>query len=462
MTGVAGHHLMWTLRFFPMLWIATVSLPMASRLSAAISDGDSIQKALDAHPGAIISLPAGDYTISQPIRFTGKNSGLCGPGRIIQANPKAAILEITQCDDVQIRNLTLLRPEGKMESSEPGIHVTKSRNVVLSNIEVFDNRSDLASILIENCGLLQISDCVIQNYSRIAIDDRTAKSDYGYAFNCINGAWIIVRNTKNMIIKGNRIIETVMIPSPELKAKYHLGDFVKKNAQKGRVIRQQDWDAAYVNNWHQGSALQVTSPEVSDSVQILDNYIENAAQGIDIHADHVIVAQNIVNNAFIGMKAMHGSRNVLIIGNQFIKNDLWSIGLMPGTNSHDASASIGPAKPALGANIDGHSIISNNIISDFGYGNAHWMWEGSGTPLKFDSAPLPGQPPLRNVLVQGNVIYNTGRDQVIVDGVPKIEPPRYKYAVTISGGDGAPQGLHFLNNLLDPGTAGVSGAELTP
>lgn len=31
--------------------------------------------------------------------------------------------------------------------------------------------------------------------------------------------------------------------------------------------------------------------------------------------DHVIVSQNVVINSFIGMKAMHGSRNVLITGN---------------------------------------------------------------------------------------------------------------------------------------------------
>jgi RNA polymerase sigma-70 factor (ECF subfamily) len=36
-----------------------------------------------------------------------------------------------------------------------------------------------------------------------------------------------------------------------------------------------------------------------------------AGQGMDIHANHVTIAQIIVNNAFMGMKAMHGSRNVI-------------------------------------------------------------------------------------------------------------------------------------------------------
>ena len=41
---------------------------------------------------------------------------------------------------------------------------------------------------------------------------------------------------------------------------------------------------------------------------------------------------------------MHGSRNVIITGNQFTKNDLWAIGLMPGAASHPA----GDGQPGLG------------------------------------------------------------------------------------------------------------------
>ena len=90
---------------------------------------------------------------------------------------------------------------------------------------------------------------------------------------------------------------------------------------------------------------------MSDLTRILGNHIENAAQGIDLHCDHAIVSQNIVANAFIGMKAMHGSRNVLISGNQFTRNSLWAIGLMPGA-------------AANAENFDGGSIIAINIISD--------------------------------------------------------------------------------------------------
>jgi phosphomethylpyrimidine synthase len=53
----------------------------------------------------------------------------------------------------------------------------------------------------------------------------------------------------------------------------------------------------------------------------------------------------------MGMKAMHGSRNVIISGNQFVRNSLWSIGLMPGVAAHSAE----DGKPE---NADGGSIIA--------------------------------------------------------------------------------------------------------
>ena len=159
---------------------------------------------------------------------------------------------------------------------------------------------------------------------------------------------------------------------------------VKIAAASVPPISQQTWDEGRVSNWHQGSGIVVTAPEVTEFTQLLGNYIENAAQGIDIHADHVIISQNIVNNAFIGMKAMHGSRNVIITGNQFTRNDLWAIGLMPGAASHPAQA----GKPETD-NSDGGSIIANNIISDFGHGHAH----GSGATSTRPSSSMPARIP---------------------------------------------------------------------
>ena len=108
-----------------------------------------------------------------------------------------------------------------------------------------------------------------------------------------------------------------------MKTEHKLGHGVRKNPVKGRLMSQESWDTAYAHNWQQGSAIVVTSPEVSDLVRF-STIIENAGQGIDMHGDRVIVSQNVVDNAYIGMKAMHGSRHVLILGNQFVKTGLWA------------------------------------------------------------------------------------------------------------------------------------------
>jgi hypothetical protein len=150
----------------------------------------------------------------------------------------------------------------------------------------------------------------------------------------------------------------------------------------------------------------------------------------------VIVANNVIVNSFMGMKAMHGSRNVLIVGNQFTKNCLWAIGLMPGVAAH-------------ATNTDGGSIIANNIISDFGQGNARWIWGDERSPFRFGAGQQPDDPPLTDVIVQGNMVQNVGN-------------PRYSFAVIIEGGPNAPRGIHFSNNLLPPGSQGVANVELTP
>jgi len=418
----------------------------------------SIQEALDANPGQMIYVPPGDYEISQKIRLTRDGSGLFGPGRIIQSNPDSPIIEIERATGVRIRDLTLSRVDGRMQTGAEGILAIQCRDLVIDDVQVLDNRTRSAAIVLRQCRTSQVRSCLVRNYMRISVDDRTGSADWGYAFHCIDGTGIAVHDSQGMLIQGNRVIEENLLPTPENKQKFHLGAFVKKNPQKGVLLSQKVWDEQYVNNWHQGSAIIVTGPESSDSIQILGNYIENAAQGIDIHADHVIVSQNIVNNAFMGMKAMHGSRHVLILGNQFIKNDLWSIGLMPGAASHAAKPGHG-AQPAVHDNGDGGSIIAHNIISQFGYGHAHWIWGSDGTPLRFDTGQQPDDPPLTEVIVQGNLVYDTGRDQLAADGQVRTESPRYVYAVRVSSDA---KGLHFSNNLFHPGTGGISNVELKP
>lgn len=400
----------------------------------------SIQEALNANPNRMFFVPAGDYVITEKIRIRGERSGLFGPGRIIQQSVDQPIIEIENANGAEIRDLTLTRPEGKMESRNEGVLAIKCRDLVIENVRVIDNRSPAGAISVRESKDTRISRCLVRNYMRVSIDDRTQSKDWGYAFNCTDGTGISVGYSTGTLIEGNRVIEDNFVPTPEVKAKYKLGDYVKKNAVKGGIMSQQAWDSNYTDAWQQGSGIVVNAPEVNDLTRVIGNHIENAAQGLDIHADHVIVSQNIITNAFIGMKAMHGSRNVLITGNQFVRNSLWAIGLMPGAAAH-------PATDGKPENADGGSIISNNIISDFGHGDAHWIWGDERSPIKFDNGQQPDDPPLTDVIITGNVVHSIGK-------------PRYKYAVIIPGGPNAPRGLHFSNNLFHPGTQGVCNGEM--
>jgi len=408
----------------------------ASAAELSVTAYPSIQEALNANPGRMIFVPAGDYPITEKIRVQGNGSGLFGPGRIIQQNAEEPIIVVEDTVAAELRDLTLTRPEGKMETRQEGIVAIKCRDLVIENVRVIDNRSPAGAITLRESQNCRVSRCLVRNYMRVSIDDRTQSPDWGYAFNCTDGTGISIRYSTGTLIEGNRIIEQNLVPTPEIKAKHKLGDFVKKNPIKGTVTNQQAWDAGYTDNWQQGSGLIVTAPAVSDLTRILGNHIENAAQGIDLHSDHVIVANNIITNSFMGMKAMHGSRNVLITGNQFVKNSLWAIGLMPGAGAN-------------ATNTDGGSIIANNIISDFGHGDAHWIWGDERSPFKFDTGQQPDDPPLTDVLITGNLIHSIGK-------------ARYKYAVILAGGPNAPRGMHFANNLFPPGTQGIANTELPP
>ena len=406
----------------------------ASAAELSVTAYPSIQEALNANPGRLVFVPAGDYPITEKIRIRGTGSGLYGPGRIIQQSDTQPIIEIENAMGAEIRDLTLTRPEGKMETRNEGIIAIQCRDLVIENIRVINNRSPSGAITLRESQNCRISHCLVRNYMRVSIDDRTKSPEWGYAFNCTDGTGISISYSTGTLIEGNRIIEENLRPTPEIKAKYKLGDFVKKNSTKGTLMNQKTWDAGYTDNWQQGSGLIVTAPQVSDLTRILGNHIENAAQGIDLHSDHVIVSNNIIANSFMGMKAMHGSRNVLITGNQFIKNCLWAIGLMPGAAAHAENA-------------DGGSIIANNIISDFGHGDAHWIWGAERSPFKFDTGQQFDDPPLTDVIVTGNLVQSVGT-------------PRYKYAVILPGGPNAPRGMHFSNNLFHAGTAGVANRDL--
>jgi len=416
----------------PIICLLLVTTARAAEVSVA--DFPSIQAALDAHPNKLIFVPAGDHLITEKIRIRGERAGLYGPGRIIQQNLEHPIIEIESATQAEIRDVTLTRPPERQVTDKEGIVAIRCQDLVIDNVKVIDNQSRAGTISIRESKDSRVSRCLVRNYMRITVDDRTGSKDWGYAFNCTDGSGISVSYSTGTVIEGNRIVETNLLPTPEIKAAHKLGDWIKKNSVKGLIVSQQAWDAGYTDNWQQGSGIVVTAPKVSHSTRISGNHIENAAQGIDIHCDHVIVSNNIVMNSFMGMKAMHGSRNVLISGNQLIKNCLWAIGLMPGAGS-DAE------------NRDGGSIIANNIISDFGQGHAAWIWGKERSAFKFEKGQQPDDPPLTDVLVTGNVLHNFGE-------------PSYSYAVVIEGGPNTPQGLRFTGNQFKPGTQGVSNRPL--
>lgn len=421
------------LSLFAMVFAFAVSSTIeASQPSAA--DYASLQAAIDANRGRAVFVPAGSYVISEKLRLSGDMSGLFGPGRIIQSNADQPIIGVQNGEGICLQGLTLTRSEDAMETSLEGIIALNCNDLVIERVSIIDNHTRSGAITLRDCRRATATRCFVKNYMRVTTDDRTSSLEWGYAFNATDGTGITISSSTGTLIEGNRILEERLMPTPELKEKYKLGDFVKRNPVKGSFISQAVWDAGYGSNWQQGSGLIVASPEVSDLTRIVGNHIENAAQGIDLHSDHVIVSNNVVTNSFIGMKAMHGSRNVLISGNQFHKNSLWAIGLMPGAAAH-------------AGNTDGGSIISNNVISDFGHGDAHWIWGTGYSPIKFDTGQEEDDPPLAEVIVQGNIVHCIGK-------------PRYSYAVVLPNGPRGPREVKFSNNLFHPGTEGVSNSEL--
>lgn len=480
------------LQWFAVPAVLAIAAVTAQPAGPSVANHASIQEAIDQNPGLPVFVPAGDHRISGAVLIRNNGSGLFGPGRIIQTNPKSEIVIVSRAIGVRLTDLTLTRSEEAMETHCAGLSINEAENVVINNLSVIDNRSDLASIYVRSSRDVSIENSLVRNYSRISVDDRRRRDDVpnfdivgGYAFRTISGSGIGVRAAGVVSLRGNRVIEEVMIPTPELKERHQLGAFTHRDSVKGSGLTDEFWAAGYNNGWHQGSAIVLanvgtdplvqTNPFVAPELdpvgvnetdhyfKVVGNYIENAAQGIDIHVDHVIIAHNIVRNSFMGMKAVHGARNVVIVGNQFVRSDLWAILLMPGTTSHRAEAAA-PGRPARAGNTDGGTLVAHNVISDFGYGHARWVWEGADpAPLFLNlNRALPDAPPLTDVLVVGNLVHDPGRDGILTRAGVRIEPPRYRFAVKRGEGPGAPRGLRFSGNLFHPGTAGVSNLPLDP
>jgi hypothetical protein len=61
----------------------------AEHIQPSVATYPSIQAALDANPGRVVSMPAGDYRLSEAIAIRHLGSSLYGPGRLIQSNAGA-------------------------------------------------------------------------------------------------------------------------------------------------------------------------------------------------------------------------------------------------------------------------------------------------------------------------------------------------------------------------------------
>jgi hypothetical protein len=431
-------------------WVVVLCGSAVGQVS--VSDFPSVQTAIENHPGAAVYVDAGDHIVDQSIHITADGTRLYGPGRIVQSNPDAPIVRVDGADDVIIEGLTLTRTADALEATQHGIEGRDAVNLTITSVSILNNRSQAGTIQIQNCRNVRIGECSIKNYKRIGVDDRTGSEMYGYAFKVIDGTAIVVNASRGVLIQNNRILEDNIYPNPDTKATYDLGSFTDgRNPTKPGSLAPK---GNYANNWHQGSAIVVTSPMDTSHVQITGNYIENAAQGIDIHADHVTCSQNTINHAFVGIKCMHGSKNVIISNNNISHIDLWGIIMMPGTASHPAQAAEGD-RPAQPANFTSGNIIAHNIFSDFGYGYEYWNWshQRSGI-ISLESGQLAENPVMFDVLVDGNVVYNTSKDTVLEDGQVIAEEPRYAWAVFISP-EPQPEGLVFRNNIFHPGRDGL-------
>lgn len=417
----------------------------------------SLQTLVDARPGQMIAVD-GEYVLDQALEISTPGSGLYGSGRIIQNNPESSIIVIRNTQNIRLDGLTLSRPDGRQDTEQYAVLAENCQDLKIDDVRVIDNRGNHGAIRLERCRNSRIRGCEIINYKRIAVDDRTENPLYGYAFRVIDGTGICVSEGQNIQILGNRILENHLMPDATTKEAFRLGEFTdgKQPSQPGRLAPK----GTYANNWHQGSAIIVTAPEKTWNVLIADNLIENAAQGIDIHADQVTCSRNIIDHAFIGIKCMHGSRNVIISENNIANIDLWGLEMQAGSASHPALPPENGA-PAHEANATRGNIIANNIFSGFGRGNEYYNWASAkGGVINLETGPLPENPVLADVLIHGNIVYDSNRD------LPPGEngtttPPNYAYAVCVSTNP-PPEGLHFSGNILHPGREGISNVPLEP
>lgn len=153
--------------------LASCLLATVSAWAVNVSDYPDLQAALDAHPGQVLPLPAGDYPISRKLVLRGDGAGLSGPGRIIQSNPEEPILEIEGLKDVLLRDVTLTRAPGKTVARKSGLLAIRCAYLRVDQVRILDNQSATGALALRECRFARITGCLIRNYMRVSVDDRT-------------------------------------------------------------------------------------------------------------------------------------------------------------------------------------------------------------------------------------------------------------------------------------------------
>ena len=446
------------------IWLTCLSASTSAVLAQPdiqSTDYPSLQAAIDANPSRMIYVPNGDHLLTETLMINTAGTGLCGPGRLVMTDPSKDVIIVRDVNDVTIRDIKLIRPPGKGDGGRNGIHAERCNGLTIDGISVINNCGENAGLKIESCTHVTVRNCLVRDYKAVIVEDRTENG--GYAFRCVDGNGMKFNDCKGAQITNNRIIETAFRATKENLDKYDLGKVTSIVGKPGRTIDKNIKENRYTANWHQGSAVFFGGQ--GQYSMLSDNYIENAAQGFDIHADYVTVTGNIVNGANVGAKAMHGSKHVIISNNQFSRVDLYGIMLAPGLASYAATEANGD-QPAKGPNVDGGTVVMGNIISDYGFGDQYWSSASSPGASRYaislEKGQEPDDPPLRDVIIANNVVYDTGRDQVIVDGRPQVVPPRYDFALMVQYDEADSQLLKIRGNIFHRGSAGVANFELPP
>jgi len=272
------------------------------------------------------------------------------------------------------------------------------------------------------------------------------------------------------------VIEKRLLPDPATKKKHQLGTIIEG-------VSPAQGMPDYFPAWHQGAGIG--SFRGSCSI-IVNNYIENAAQGFDFQTDYSILSGNTVRYAQTGIKCMHFTQNVVITNNNVSYADLWGLVMAPGPTAHpayDPSQDVNLSEQekqnlrrfgmeAGQAEVNSGNIIANNVFSNFGYGHEYYNWTpvlaidesflsvinlwGQWETMK-SSERLQFHPDsgMKSILVQGNLVYNNGQDGIIENDKVVFPKARYRYAFFQNTGPYKPTQVFLTGNLLHEGYEGV-------